>query len=62
MLKGDVLLNKADHTALVQADGGKTVEARGTSFGIVTNVSYRIIRGTVYFDILKTEAVILQTG
>lgn len=41
MLKGDVLLNKADHTALVQADGGKTVEARGTSFGIVTNVPYR---------------------
>ncbi len=29
MLKGDVLLNKADHTALVQADGGTTVEARG---------------------------------
>ena len=41
MLKGDVLLNKADHTALVQADGGTTVEARGTSFGIVTNVPYR---------------------
>ena len=41
VLKGDVLLNKADHTALVQADGGTTVEARGTSFGIVTNVPYR---------------------
>ena len=42
MLKGDVLLNKADHAAFrLQADGGTTVEARGTSFGIVTNVPYR---------------------
>ena len=62
MLKGDVLLNKADHTALVQADGGTTVEARGTSFGIVTNVPYRNYPWIVYSDIPKTETVILQTG
>lgn len=39
--KGDVLLNTGDHAALVQADGGITVEARGKSYGIVANVSYR---------------------
>ena len=45
MLKGDVLLNKADHTALVQADGGTTVEARGTlqklSVGLCTQIYQR---------------------
>ncbi|MCI5891816.1 MAG: hypothetical protein MRZ66_00200 [Clostridiales bacterium] len=41
MKKGDVLLNEAHHAALVQQDGGTTVEARGSSYGIVTNVSYR---------------------
>lgn len=62
MLKGDVLLNKADHTALVQADGGTTVEARGTSFGIVTNVPYRNYPWDCVLRYTKTEAIILQTG
>lgn len=39
--KGDVLLNKQNHAALVQKDGGVTVEARGTSYGIVSGVAYR---------------------
>ena len=41
MKKGDVLLNPSDHAALVQDDGGTTVEARGRSYGIVSNVPYR---------------------
>lgn len=39
--KGDVLLNVTHHAALVQSDGGTTVEARGTSYGITANVPYR---------------------
>lgn len=46
--KGDVLLNETGkgstgngHATLVQNDGGTTVEARGVSYGIVSNVSYR---------------------
>lgn len=41
MKKGDVLLNTVHHAALVQKDGGVTVEARSTSYGIVANVPYR---------------------
>lgn len=41
MKKGDVLLNKVHHAALVQTDGGTTVEARNTSKGIVSGNSYR---------------------
>lgn len=41
MKKGDVLLNTAHHTAMVQINGGTTVEARGKSYGIVANVAYR---------------------
>lgn len=41
MKKGDVLLNTSNHAAMVQIDGGTTVEARGSSYGIVANVSYR---------------------
>lgn len=41
MKKGDVLLNTANHAAMVQIDGGITVEARGKSYGIVANVAYR---------------------
>lgn len=41
MKKGDVLLNTANHAAMVQIDGGTTVEARGKSYGIVANVAYR---------------------
>lgn len=41
MKKGDVLLNTANHAAMVQIDGGTTVEARGKSYGIVANVTYR---------------------
>lgn len=41
MRRGDVLLNVQHHAAMVQEDGGTTVEARGTSYGIVKNVSYR---------------------
>lgn len=39
--RGDVLLNESHHAALVQEDGGTTVEARGKNYGIVDNVSYR---------------------
>lgn len=39
--RGDVLLNVEKHTALVQSDGGTTVEARGTAYGIVSDVAYR---------------------
>lgn len=41
LLKGDVLLNTQKHTALVQFDGGATVEARGSAYGIVSNFKYR---------------------
>lgn len=41
LLKGDVLLNTEKHTALVQIDGGTTVEARGSAYGIVSNYNYR---------------------
>lgn len=41
MKKGDVLLNIEHHAALVQKDGGTTVEARGKDYGIVENVPYR---------------------
>lgn len=41
MKKGDVLLNTGKHAAMVQIDGGTTVEARGRSYGIVANVAYR---------------------
>lgn len=41
MKKGDVLLNKVHHAALVQKNGGTTVEARNTSYGIVADVTYR---------------------
>lgn len=41
MKKGDVLLNTANHAAMVQIDGGTTVEARGRDYGIVANVAYR---------------------
>ncbi len=41
MKKGDVLLNKVHHAALVQTDGGTTVEARNTRKGIVSGNSYR---------------------
>lgn len=41
MKKGDVLLNTSNHAAMVQIDGGTTVEARGKSYGIVANVAYR---------------------
>lgn len=40
--KGDVLLNIAHHAALVQADGGTLVEARGSSYGIICNEPYRV--------------------
>lgn len=48
MQKGDILLNESGrgtsgngHAALVQKDGGATVEARGSAVGIVANQSYR---------------------
>ena len=41
MKRGDVLLNIVHHAALVQIDGGTTVEARSSSSGIVANVKYR---------------------
>ena len=41
MKKGDVLLNTGKHAAMVQINGGTTVEARGRSYGIVANVAYR---------------------
>lgn len=41
MKKGDILLNVEKHAALVQLDGGTTVEARSTKDGIVANVPYR---------------------
>ena len=41
MKKGDVLLNTEKHAAMVQIDGGTTVEARGRDYGIVANVPYR---------------------
>lgn len=41
MKKGDVLLNIERHAALVQSDGGTTVEARGKSYGIMSGVPYR---------------------
>ena len=41
MKKGDVLLNTANHAAMVQIDGGTTVEARGRDYGIFANVAYR---------------------
>ena len=41
MKKGDVLLNTANHAAMVQIDDGTTVEARAKSYGIVANVAYR---------------------
>ena len=37
LIKGDVLLNSAKHAALVQRDGGTTVEAWCTKGGIVAN-------------------------
>lgn len=39
--KGDVLLNESKHSALVQEDGGKTVEAHGKEKGIVAGYPYR---------------------
>ncbi len=39
--KGDVLLNTVHHAAMVQKDGGTTVEARGKDYGIVSDVAYR---------------------
>lgn len=46
--RGDILLNESGrgtsgngHAALVQKDGGTTVEARGSAVGIVANQSYR---------------------
>ena len=41
MLKGDVLVNTAEHAALVQRDGGTTVEAWCTKGGIVADKAYR---------------------
>lgn len=41
MKKGDVLLNPGKHAAMVQINGGTTVEARGRDYGIVANVAYR---------------------
>lgn len=39
--KGDILLNTEKHAAMVQIDGGTTVEARGRNYGIVSDVPYR---------------------
>ena len=36
-----MLLNTGKHAAMVQINGGTTVEARGRSYGIVANVAYR---------------------
>ncbi len=41
LIKGDVLLNSEKHAALVQRDGGTTVEAWCTKGGIVANKTYR---------------------
>lgn len=41
MLKGDVLVNTAKHAALVQRDGGTTVEAWCSKGGIVADKAYR---------------------
>ena len=41
MLKGDVLVNSAKHAALVQRDGGVTVEAWCSNGGIVADKAYR---------------------
>ena len=41
LLKGDVLLNSEKHAALVQRDGGTTVEAWCTKGGIVSDKAYR---------------------
>ena len=41
LLKGDVLLNSVKHAALVQRDGGTTIEAWCTKGGIVADKAYR---------------------
>ena len=41
MLKGDVLINSSKHAALVQKDGGTTVEAWCSKYGIVSDKAYR---------------------
>lgn len=41
MQRGDVLLNDTHHAAMVQLDGGTTVEARGKAYGIVHDQPYR---------------------
>lgn len=39
--RGDVLVNRTSHAAMVQLDGGTTVEALGADYGIVANKAYR---------------------
>ena len=62
MLKGDVLLNKADHTAWYRRTAEQQLRQEEHHSVLLPTCLTEIIRGIVYSDIPKTEAVILQTG